>query len=144
MSSRPKFDSRKATPWDSKGEFTPMEAFLKQHHLAHYEERHRIVADSGEAEMINSFVPVKCPYCGRKPFFFKRVGILQVVSNDISVPAEEPSCRRPERSLTNTAFLSVNGWNTVRTFSATSASPQTRGTIRTRLRRRNTGSTRCL
>ena len=65
MSSQPKFDSRKATPWDSKEELTPMEAFLKQHHLAHYEERHRIVADSGEAEMINSFAPAKCPYCGR-------------------------------------------------------------------------------
>ena len=77
MSSRPKFDSRKATPWDSKEELTPMEAFLKQHHLAHYEERHRIVADSGEAEMINSFAPAKCPYCGRKPFHFKKSGFTK-------------------------------------------------------------------
>ena len=61
MSSRPKFDSRKATPWDNKEELPPMEAFLKQHHLAHYKERHQFVADSGEAEMINSFIPVRYP-----------------------------------------------------------------------------------
>ena len=74
MNSRPKFDSRKATPWDGKEELTPMEAFLKQHHHAHYEERHRNVADSGESEMVNSFKPAKCPYCGREPSFFKKNG----------------------------------------------------------------------
>ena len=85
MSSRPKFDSRKATPWDSKEELTPMEAFLKQHHLAHYEERHRIVADSGEAEMINSFAPAKCPYCGRKPFHFKKSGFTKEPLNNSAI-----------------------------------------------------------
>ena len=74
MSNRTKFNSRKATPWDGKEELTPMEEFLKEHHHAHYDERHRNVADSGEAEMVNSFSPAKCPYCGREPFFFKKNG----------------------------------------------------------------------
>ena len=33
-----------------------------------YAERHRKVSESGEAELINSYVPVKCPYCGGAEF----------------------------------------------------------------------------
>ena len=29
-----------------------------------YDDRHRKLSDSGEAEMINSFPPTKCPFCG--------------------------------------------------------------------------------
>lgn len=109
VSSRPKFDSRKATPWDSKEELTPMEAFLKQHHLAHYEERHRIVADSGEAEMINSFAPAKCPYCGRKPFHFKKSGFTKS-----GVQRYKCTCGRTFLPTTGTIFdehrISISEW----------------------------------
>jgi transposase-like protein len=46
--------------------------FLKEHYIADYDERHRKIVDCDEAEMINSFVPVKCPFCGLPNF--KRSG----------------------------------------------------------------------
>lgn len=109
MSSRPKFESRKATPWDTKEELTPMESFLKQHHLSHYEERHRIVADSGEASMINSFVPGKCPYCGRKPLYFKKSGFTKS-----GVQRYKCTCGRTFLPTTGTIFdehrISISEW----------------------------------
>ena len=32
------------------------------HYVARYEERHPRLADAGEADMINSYIPAKCPY----------------------------------------------------------------------------------
>ena len=143
MSSRPKFDSRKATPWDGKEELTPMEAFLKQHHHAHYEERHRNVADSNESEMVNSFVPAKCPYCGREPIFFKKNGHTASGVQRYKCSCGKHSFLRPERFLTSIAFPSANGWSIVRTSSGMSAFLQIHGTTRMRSRRPSIGSTRC-
>jgi transposase-like protein len=61
--------SRKATPWDYDTNLTtPTQAFLKQHYENHYADHHRKIIDSDEANMINSYIPVKCPFCGSVQF----------------------------------------------------------------------------
>jgi len=55
--------SRKRTPWDGENNLTATQTFLKEYYESHYAERHFIVSESGEAEMINSYIPTKCPYC---------------------------------------------------------------------------------
>lgn len=47
---------------------TRTQEFLRAHYQAHYETRHPKLSESGEAEMINSFVPPRCPYCGNEEF----------------------------------------------------------------------------
>jgi transposase-like protein len=34
----------------------------------HYADRHRNVSESGEADMFNSYIPAKCPFCGSLKF----------------------------------------------------------------------------
>ncbi len=60
--------SRRKTPWDGKTELTPTQEFLRTHYKKHYEARHPKLSTTGEAEMINSFVPVRCPYRGSERF----------------------------------------------------------------------------
>jgi len=61
-------ESRKRTPWDGVSDVTETQAFLRQYYQEHYADRHVAVDDSGEAEMINSYVPAKCPYCTAEKF----------------------------------------------------------------------------
>ena len=60
--------SRRITPWDGDANLTATQAFLKQYYDAHYVERHQAVEESGEADMINSYVPTECPFCGSEEF----------------------------------------------------------------------------
>jgi transposase-like protein len=60
--------SRKTTPWDGDTELTATQAFLKEHYKVRYAERHRKISESGEAGMINSYVPNRCPFCGSADF----------------------------------------------------------------------------
>jgi transposase-like protein len=60
--------SRRATPWEGKTELTPTQEFLKVNYDAHYIEHHVKVSESGEAAMINSYVPHSCPFCSGKAF----------------------------------------------------------------------------
>jgi len=60
--------SRKETPWNDEGSMTPTQAFLKGYYDMHYADRHCKVSESGEANMINSYVPAKCPYCDSLEF----------------------------------------------------------------------------
>ena len=55
--------SRKKTPWEEKDQRTPMQEFLHQHYRAHYDERHPLITETGETELINSYVPKECPHC---------------------------------------------------------------------------------
>jgi transposase-like protein len=57
-------ESRRKTPWDKEEQRTPMQEFLYQQYNAHYDDCHPILSESGETELINSYVPKKCPYCG--------------------------------------------------------------------------------
>jgi transposase-like protein len=60
--------SRKITPWDGGENLTATQTFLKKYYEEHYADRHQIVSDSGEAEMISSYIPSKCPFCGSSKF----------------------------------------------------------------------------
>jgi len=64
--------SRRKTPWDGESDVTQTQAFLRQYYQAHYADRHVAVRDSGEADMINSYIPAKCPFCASEKFQEKR------------------------------------------------------------------------
>lgn len=64
--------SRKSTVWDNAGDLTETQSFIKSKIVEHYDQRHPDLLISGETDMINSFVPTKCPYCGSE--FFKKGG----------------------------------------------------------------------
>ena len=53
--------SRKRTPWDSRKR-TQTQEYIQMHYVARYDDRHPKLKDDGEADMINSYVPKKCPY----------------------------------------------------------------------------------
>ena len=56
--------SRRITPWDDEDKLTPTQEFISRHFKEHYMQRHPKLKDTGEAELINTFTPTKCPYCG--------------------------------------------------------------------------------
>lgn len=60
--------SRRKTPWDEETELTPTQQFLRAHYRVHYEARHPNLNETGEAALINSFVPLHCPYCNSVQF----------------------------------------------------------------------------
>jgi len=68
--------SRRRTPWEEKGKLTPTQTFLKENYDTFYAERHRKIEESGETEMINSYVPLKCPFC--KGTKFKKSGHTRI------------------------------------------------------------------
>lgn len=63
-----KHNSRKSTPWKGKDDLTPTQEFLKLYYDSHYADRHRTIESSGESDMINSYVPSKCPFCKAEQF----------------------------------------------------------------------------
>jgi len=60
--------SRRKTPWDEEEELTPTQRFLQIHYRERYMARHPKLSETGEAELINSFVPTYCPYCSSEQF----------------------------------------------------------------------------
>ena len=56
-------ESRRKTPWDKKEHKTPMQKFLHQHYKTQYDERHPLLSETGETDLINSYVPKECPHC---------------------------------------------------------------------------------
>ena len=63
-----KHKSRRRTPWEEKVELTASQEFLKHHYELYYADRHRKVEASGEAEMINSYIPLNSRYCEAEKF----------------------------------------------------------------------------
>ena len=68
MASKSHGKSRRKTPWDGEMELTPTQEFFRKHYQEHYTARHPKLTETGEAAMINSFVPSQCPYCGSEEF----------------------------------------------------------------------------
>ncbi len=60
--------SRRKTPWDKLPELTPTQKFISKQYEEHYMQRHPKLEETGEVELINSFSPIKCPYCGYAKF----------------------------------------------------------------------------
>ena len=56
-------ESRRKTPWDNEENRTPMQEFLYRHYNDHYTERHPALTETGETQLINSYVPSDCPHC---------------------------------------------------------------------------------
>ena len=54
--------SRKFTPWDGIDR-TPLQEFIRSNYEDAWEQKHRLLSDTNESDLINSIVPVKCPYC---------------------------------------------------------------------------------
>ena len=48
------------------------------HYVARYKARHPKLKDDGEAEMINSYAPSKCPYCGSACFTQKGFDVIGI------------------------------------------------------------------
>lgn len=71
-----RYKSRRMTPWDDKDEKTPTQKFVTKVTMEHYNQRHPGLSETGEVELINSFVPTKCPYCETKSF--KRNGKTKI------------------------------------------------------------------
>lgn len=61
-------ESRKKTPWDGATDLSETQEFLRQHYVSHYADRHRALGESGESDMINSYMPTKCPFCSSEKF----------------------------------------------------------------------------
>lgn len=99
--------SRRKTPWDGEVSLTPTQAFLKESYDIRYGNHHRKIGDSGEAEMVNSYIPAKCPFCGSVKF--KKNGYT-----DNSVQRYKCICYKTFLPTTGTIFdehkLSISEW----------------------------------
>lgn len=124
MSSRSK--SRKKTPWDDQDDLTETQRFLRMHYVARYEQRHPNLKDSDETDMINSYVPRVCPYCGSEDFIRKghdNIGIMRYkcfcgkyfkpTTGTIFESRKIPICEWIEYCLNIFRYLSLNAdsWN---------------------------------
>jgi transposase-like protein len=108
MSREKREKSRKTTPWEVDAELTATQKFLKQHYASFYVERHRKVIDSGEADMINSYLPLKCPFCETEKFKksgYTKSGIQRYMCSD---------CGKTFLPTTGTIFdehkISISEW----------------------------------
>lgn len=99
--------SRRKTPWDGEKDLSRTQDFLKNNYSAHYKERHRRVCESGEADMINSYTPIKCPFCS--VLTFKRNG-----RTASGIQRYKCSCGRTFLPTTGTIFdehkISISEW----------------------------------
>ena len=99
--------SRKYTPWDSEENLTPVQEFLKENYDARYASHHRKIEECGEADMVNSYLPSKCPFCGSA--VFKKSGYT-----DSGVQRYKCVCGKTFLPTTGTIFddhkLSVSEW----------------------------------
>jgi hypothetical protein len=81
--------------------------FLKENYDERYNAHHRNVGESGEAEMVNSYIPTKCPFCGSEQF--KRNGYT-----DSGVQRYKCACSKTFLPTTGTIFdehkLSISEW----------------------------------
>ena len=108
MSKDRKRKSRRATPWEEKSELTATQEFLKHHYDTYYAERHRKLAESGEAELINSYIPLKCPFCKAEKFKksgYSKNGVQRYMCNE---------CGKTFLPTTGTIFdehrISISEW----------------------------------
>ena len=63
-----RYRSRKITPWDGEESLTPSQRFISRQYKEHYMQRHPRLEETGEVELINTYIPQKCPYCGEEQF----------------------------------------------------------------------------
>jgi transposase-like protein len=107
MSGKSHGKSRRQTPWDTEDELTPTQRFLRAHYQERYVARHPKLNETGEAELINTFEPIYCPY-SRSEEFIKR----GFTSN--GVQRYSCACGRRFLPTTNTIFdnhkIAISEW----------------------------------
>ena len=108
MSTKSHGKSRRKTPWDNNEILTPIQSFLRMHYIEHYEARHPKLIDTGEAGLINSFVPSKCPHC-KSTSFKKRAKTANGVQR-----YQCKDCKKSFLPTTGTIFdehrVAISGW----------------------------------
>ncbi len=99
--------SRRSTPWDGETNLNPTQAFLKRNYDERYKNHHRKIDESDESEMVNSYIPSKCPCC--KSTEFKRSGYT-----NSGVQRYKCNCGKTFLPTTGTIFeehkLSISEW----------------------------------
>lgn len=133
MKSKESKKSRKATPWGEETILTETQAFLKKSYDEYYAERHRLIGNSGEADMINSYTPIECPFC--KSSKFKKSGYTRN-----GVQRYMCTCGKTFLPTTGTIFddhkISISEWleyclNVFRHVSLTASSWNNKNTFQT-------------
>ena len=101
-------ESRRKTPWDKKEKRTQMQEFLYNHYRKRYDERHPALTETGETELINSYVPSECPHCTSvmmKMNGYTRNGVQRYKCSD---------CKQTFTPVTRTIFeghkISLSEW----------------------------------
>ena len=105
-----RYKSRRITPWDDETNLTPSQAFISAHYKEHYEQRHPKLGETGEVELINTYTPSKCPYCGSDTFSrygHSRIGVQRYKCNN-------SDCGQTFLPTTGTIFdehrISISEW----------------------------------
>lgn len=105
-----RYKSRKITLWDDLLEKTPSQEFITRVNMEHYNQRHPALSETGEVDLINSYVPKKCPYCGCEAF--KRYGKTRIGVQRYKCLNDK--CAQTFLSTTGTIFdchkISVSEW----------------------------------
>ncbi len=102
--------SRRKTPWDGNSELTPMQSFISRQYEEHYMQRHPKLDETGEVDLINSFIPEKCPYCGNLKF--SKYGHTRIGAQRYKCSSAE--CHQTFLPTTGTIFdehkISISEW----------------------------------
>ena len=85
-----------------------MQEFLLKHYKEDYAERHPVLSETGESELINSYIPEKCLHC--ESVQFKRSGF----TNNGLQRYKCSDCRQTFTAITHTIFdghkISISEW----------------------------------
>ena len=102
------YESRRRTPWDKEETLTPMQEFISNRHKEHYSDRHPTLSETGEARLINTYIPDECPHCANVTFKmngYTKNGIQRYKC---------PDCKQTFTALTRTIFdghkISLSEW----------------------------------
>lgn len=102
------FESRRRTPWTGDPYASELERFIDSRNCSLYEARHPELLSSGEAGIINSITPDRCPRCGSdhiQKYGTTRNGVKRYMC---------AGCGRSFNPLTGTIFdnhkISISEW----------------------------------
>lgn len=105
-----RYKSRKVTPWDDNPKKTESQKFVTRVNMEHYNQRHPALSETGEVELINSYVPQRCPCCGSETF--KRYGKTRIGVQRYKCLSKE--CGQTFLPTTGTIFdghkISISEW----------------------------------